>query len=67
MCPTFISGEGKFDGNYNVLLLCADPSEPRPGVGAVDMAFVVNVNHGKIVNMTPVIQEVWHIQLNPQF
>ena len=50
----YIQGEGKFDGNYNVRLLCADPSEPRPGVGAVDMAFVVNVNHGKIVNMTPV-------------
>ncbi|MDI9435214.1 MAG: DUF4012 domain-containing protein [Euryarchaeota archaeon] len=50
----YIQGEGKFDGNYNVLLLCADPSEPRPGVGAVDMAFVVNVNHGKIVKMTPV-------------
>lgn len=50
----YIQGEGKFNGNYNVLLLCADPSEPRPGVGAVDMVFVVNVNHGKIVNMTPV-------------
>ena len=50
----YTQGKEKFEGNYNVLLLCADPSEPRPGVGAVDMAFVVNVNHGKVVNMTPV-------------
>jgi len=50
----YTQGKEKFEGNYNVLLLCADPSEPRPGVGAVDMVFVVNVNQGKIVNMTPV-------------
>lgn len=50
----YTQGKEKFEGNYNVLLLCADPSEPRPGVGAVDMVFVVNVNQEKIVNMTPV-------------
>lgn len=47
-------GKEKFEGNYHVLLLCVDPSEQRPGVGAVDMAFVVNVTHGKVVNMTPI-------------
>ncbi|MEG3224537.1 MAG: hypothetical protein BME94_03180 [Methanobacteriales archaeon Met13] len=50
----YFQGQEKFEGNYNVLLLCADPSEPRPGIGAVDMAFVVKVNQGKVVNMTPV-------------
>ncbi len=50
----YSQGKEKFDANYNVLLLCVDPSEQRPGVGAVDMAFVINVNGGKIVNMTPV-------------
>ncbi|BDZ72104.1 DUF4012 domain-containing protein [Methanobacterium petrolearium] len=50
----YTQGKEKFEGNYNVLLLCVDTSEQRPGVGAVDMAFVVNVNQGKLVNMTPV-------------
>lgn len=47
-------GKEKFEGNYNVLLLCADPSEQRPGVGGVDMVFVVNVKNLTMVNMTPV-------------
>lgn len=50
----YSQGKEKFEGNYNVLLLCVDTSEQRPGVGAVDMAFVVNVNQGKVVNLTPV-------------
>lgn len=50
----YSQGKEKFEGNYNVLLLCVDPSEQRPGVGAIDMAFVVNVNGGKVINMTPV-------------
>jgi hypothetical protein len=50
----YSQGKEKFEGNYNILLLCVDPSEHRPGVGAVDMAFVVNVNHGKVVKITPV-------------
>ena len=50
----YSQGKEKFEGNYNVLLLCVDTSEQRPGIGAVDMAFVVNVNQGKVVNMTPV-------------
>ncbi|MBI5459624.1 DUF4012 domain-containing protein [Methanobacterium sp.] len=50
----YSQGKEKFEGNYNVLLLCVDTSEQRPGVGAVDMAFVVNVNGGKVINMTPV-------------
>lgn len=50
----YSQGKEKFEGNYNVLLLCVDTSEQRPGVGAVDMAFVVNVNQGKVVKLTPV-------------
>lgn len=50
----YSQGKEKFEGNYNVLLLCVDTSEQRPGIGAIDMAFVVNVNQGKLVNMTPV-------------
>jgi len=50
----YSQGKEKFEGNYNVLLLCVDTSEQRPGVGAVDMAFVMNVNGGKVINMTPV-------------
>ncbi|MDO5836952.1 MAG: DUF4012 domain-containing protein, partial [Methanobacterium sp.] len=44
----YSQGKEKFEGNFNVLLLCVDTSEQRPGVGAVDMAFVVNVNQGKM-------------------
>lgn len=33
------------------MLLCADPSEPRPGIGAVDMAFIITLNNGNITNI----------------
>lgn len=41
-------------GDHNVLLLTADPSEKRPGVGGVDMAFVIHVTDGNIKNLTPI-------------
>lgn len=47
-------GQETFKGEHNILILCSDPSENRPGVGSVDMAFVVNVNNGKLGNVTPV-------------
>lgn len=40
--------------NAKVLILCIDPSEGRPGPGAVDMAFNVNFTDGNITNMTPI-------------
>ncbi len=46
--------ENVMKGDHKILLLTADPSEPRPGMGAVDMAFVINTHDGKIVNTTPV-------------
>jgi hypothetical protein len=41
-------------GDHNILLLTADPSEKRPGVGAVDMAFAIHVVNGNITNLTPI-------------
>jgi hypothetical protein len=40
--------------NAKVLVLCVDPSEGRPGPGAVDMAFVVELQDGNLKNMTPI-------------
>lgn len=40
--------------NAKALVLCVDPSEGRPGPGAVDMAFVVDLKKGNVVNVTPV-------------
>lgn len=50
----YSQGKEKFEGNYSVLLLCVDTSEQRPGLGAIDMAFVINVKQGKVVNMTSI-------------
>ena len=41
-------------GTHNILLLCADPSEPRPGTGGVDMAFAVQVVDGNVKNVTSI-------------
>ena len=41
-------------GNHTILLLTADPSEKRPGIGAVDMAFAIGVNNGSVTNLTPI-------------
>ncbi|WP_455645353.1 DUF4012 domain-containing protein [Methanosphaera sp.] len=46
--------EASFSGEHHILVLCTDPSENRPGIGAVDMAFVVTVNDGNVGNVTPV-------------
>ncbi len=41
-------------GEHNVLVLCTDPSESRPGMGAVDMAFIIKLKDGNITKITPV-------------
>lgn len=46
------SSQNVMSGKHNILLLCADPSEKRPGIGAVDMAFVISLNDGNIANVT---------------
>lgn len=41
-------------GETKILLLAVDPGEPRPGPGAVDMAFVLTMNEGDITNVLSV-------------
>lgn len=41
-------------GEHNVLVLCADPTEGRPGVGGVDMAFLIKLEDGSITNVTSI-------------
>lgn len=42
------------EGNKNILVCAIDESEPRPGMGACDMAFVVTLNNGTLKNYTAV-------------
>lgn len=41
-------------GDHKILLLLVDPSEKRPGPGAVDMAFIIDTTDGKLVDTTPI-------------
>ena len=41
-------------GEHTILLLCVDPSEERPGLGGVDMAFAVQLVDGNIKNLTSI-------------
>lgn len=47
-------GKSSFQGSHNILALCVDPTEPREGVGAVDMAFIIQINDGHLGEVTPV-------------
>lgn len=47
-------GQQTFKGKHNVLVLCSDVTEQRPGTGSVDMAFVVEITDGKVGNITPI-------------
>ena len=49
-----IGGKGSFRGKHNILVLCTDPTEQRQGVGAVDMAFMLELNKGKLSKTTPI-------------
>jgi hypothetical protein len=51
---TTTAQENVMVGDHKILLLCVDPSEKRPGMGAVDMAFVVSTHDGSVVNTTPI-------------
>ncbi|MDR0912516.1 MAG: DUF4012 domain-containing protein [Methanobrevibacter sp.] len=48
-----ISESNLAKGDKNILVLCADESEPRPGLGAVDMAFVINLKNGNKESVQP--------------
>lgn len=41
-------------GNGNVLVCAIDETEPRPGMGACDMAFIVTLQDGEIKNYTAI-------------
>lgn len=41
-------------GNGNILVCAIDESEPRPGMGACDMAFIVTLQDGEIKNYTAI-------------
>jgi Protein of unknown function (DUF4012) len=49
-----ISQQKNLKGEYRLLLLTADPSEKRPGMGAVDMAFIILVKNGTIKQVLPI-------------
>lgn len=41
-------------GSKNILVCAIDESEPRPGMGACDMAFIVSLHDGELVNYTEI-------------
>lgn len=41
-------------GTKNILVCAIDESEPRPGMGACDMAFIVTLKDGELVNYTEI-------------
>lgn len=51
---TFLGGPNLAEGNKSILILAVDESESREGMGAVDMAFVVDMENGSMANYTPV-------------
>lgn len=51
---TFLSGPDLSSGEKNILVLAVDESESRPGMGGVDMTFMINLENGSIKNYTPI-------------
>lgn len=41
-------------GDTNILVLCVDPSETRPGMGGIDALIVLNITDGQISNIKPI-------------
>lgn len=51
----FIGHNGELSqGDKNILVCAIDEGEDRPGMGACDMAFIVNLQNGTLKNYTPV-------------
>ncbi len=51
----FLGGDAQLSEGDKTILVCAiDESEDRPGMGACDMAFLVNLKDGSLINYTPV-------------
>jgi uncharacterized protein DUF4012 len=51
---TFLGGPDLAQGDKKILVLAVDESETRPGMGAVDMAFMIDMKNGSIANYTPI-------------
>ncbi len=51
---TFFISDDLSSGDKDILICAIDESEPRPGMGACDMAFLVHLNDGGIANYTPI-------------
>jgi hypothetical protein len=51
----FVHHDGELThGDKNILVCAIDESEDRPGMGACDMAFIINLQNGTLKNYTPV-------------
>ena len=51
----FLPHDNELDqGSKNILVCAIDESEPRPGMGACDMAFIVSLQDGELVNYTEI-------------
>ena len=51
----FVHHDGELtQGDKNILVCAIDESEDRPGMGACDMAFIINLQNGTLKNYTPV-------------
>lgn len=48
------SNAGLAEGGKNILVCAIDESEPRPGMGACDMAFIVHLDNGTLKDYTAV-------------
>jgi anionic cell wall polymer biosynthesis LytR-Cps2A-Psr (LCP) family protein len=48
-----IGGPDLTNGKKNILVLAADEGEKRPGLGAVDMSFIITLENGSIKKYTP--------------
>lgn len=48
------SSSNVMKGDHNILVLLADTDEQRPGIGAVDMAYVFHVIDGNVKNITTI-------------
>ena len=51
---SYNQGKSTLQGKHNILLLCADPTETRAGVGGVDMAYIIELNDGELGETTPI-------------
>jgi len=49
----FNNGADLLQGNKNVLVCAVDESEKRPGMGAIDMAYIINLKDGEIIHYDP--------------